>query len=847
MQRRNIASLDAWRSVVQGPLPSHKSKKTRKFTSKEPREIAQQTRILRAAQAADSARDRAGRPSAKQIGSRATLDILEKQEAREKKRAQQKKERKFTDQAPPEIAQQTRTLKAAQAADAARDRAGKPSVKQIGSRATLTILEKLEAREKKRAQQKKQRKFTDQAPPEIAQQTRTLKAAQAADAARDRAGRPSVKQIGSRATLAILEKRDRKEQVKEARKEDRAPLRPRSKRYDSGTALARKTDKTSRKDALLIATAAGQAKAKQKADQKAIDQYARKKRVATDRKAKSLTTRGKVRAKRLDNRADKKFARRPKTVDSLGAPDVDVKPDAPEPTPADMDDDVQITDVVTAADRDAAARAAAVTLDDDVPGVVESPQGRALTNDDLKWIPQNQGLLTTLDGPKQIVSVLDGDPPQFVLRDGSVVQGVQRPIDLTQEGPTGVVPEPVVDLTQDEDPGGVIAGAVGGEEQPMEADEPVGGDDQDPVANEPASRDLSNPEQPDNILQQQPQGGDDDMDEEDDLVRRIVQEPAQITVQGGDEDMDEDDEPVADGAQGGDDDMDEEDDLVRRIVQEPTQITVQGGDEDMDEDDEPVADGAQGGDDDMDADETPPEQPEPEPTFAAPTTVSTGTDPPPALAPALVAQLPTTTSIPLPAPIPAPMEVDSSGNQSIVANPSVGTTPPITFQPPTAMTLTTQIRNFLTPVAPQPQPPPPPPSTPQQTAVYTQMQSAQLTQSEANSVLARLQTLAQQLPSMSNVEKFEAGKSVAEDGDIQQMVAEGLFKWEDLLVANSQRPVVSYAKLMQVISVLQGGVREAGKKYEQSYTRYMSDKIRPGPKPIADGWFIYDGPHYLDG
>eukprot|EP01047_Picozoa_sp_COSAG01_P009808 COSAG01_NODE_408_length_17382_cov_6.231431_1_plen_128_part_00 len=54
----------------------------------------------------------------------------------------------------------------------------------------------------------------------------------------------------------------------------------------------------------------------------------------------------------------------------------------------------------------------------------------------------------------------------------------------------------------------------------------------------------------------------------------------------------------------------------------------------------------------------------------------------------------------------------------------------------------------------------------------------------------------------------------------------------------------SFASVMQVISVLQGGVREAGKKYQQSYTRYMSDKIRPGPKPIADGWFIYDGPHY---
>jgi hypothetical protein len=44
---------------------------------------------------------------------------------------------------------------------------------------------------------------------------------------------------------------------------------------------------------------------------------------------------------------------------------LDVQPEAPELTPADMDDDVQITDVVTAAHRDAAARAAAVTLDDD--------------------------------------------------------------------------------------------------------------------------------------------------------------------------------------------------------------------------------------------------------------------------------------------------------------------------------------------------------------------------------------------------------------------------------------------------------------------------------------------------
>eukprot|EP01049_Picozoa_sp_SAG25_P022699 SAG25_NODE_9212_length_382_cov_1.070671_1_plen_81_part_10 len=46
--------------------------------------------------------------------------------------------------------------------------------------------------------------------------------------------------IGSRATLDILKKRDRKEQVKDGRKEKRELRQPRSERYDSSTALARK-------------------------------------------------------------------------------------------------------------------------------------------------------------------------------------------------------------------------------------------------------------------------------------------------------------------------------------------------------------------------------------------------------------------------------------------------------------------------------------------------------------------------------------------------------------------------------------------------------------------------------
>jgi hypothetical protein len=101
MGKAEIAALE---SLLSGGTGKRKSKKTsnrqrapdRKFTSVEPPEIAQQTRILGVARAADNARDRSNRPSVKQIGSRATLDILKKQEDRAKKRAQQKKDRKFT-------------------------------------------------------------------------------------------------------------------------------------------------------------------------------------------------------------------------------------------------------------------------------------------------------------------------------------------------------------------------------------------------------------------------------------------------------------------------------------------------------------------------------------------------------------------------------------------------------------------------------------------------------------------------------------------------------------------------------------------------------------------------------
>ena len=67
MGKAEIAALE---SLLGGGTRKRKSKKTsnrqraphRKFTSVEPPEIAQQTRILGVARAADNARDRSNRP-----------------------------------------------------------------------------------------------------------------------------------------------------------------------------------------------------------------------------------------------------------------------------------------------------------------------------------------------------------------------------------------------------------------------------------------------------------------------------------------------------------------------------------------------------------------------------------------------------------------------------------------------------------------------------------------------------------------------------------------------------------------------------------------------------------------
>jgi hypothetical protein len=188
----------------------------------------------------------------------------------------------------------------------------------------------------------------------------------------------------------------------------------------------------------LVTTATGKAKAKQKDVQKALLRFTgtRAKMASEARAAKSKSARGQsqAKAKRIEHRPAKKFAGRPKKSDSLGAPDSDVQPEAPELTPADMDDDVQITDVVTAADRDAAARAAAETLDDD---------------DD----------------------------------------------DEDDQEPEPVVPKPVksevFDLTEEEDPGGIIASAMGSDDQNPVVNEPMlipaGGDDQPMQADKPVN------------------------------------------------------------------------------------------------------------------------------------------------------------------------------------------------------------------------------------------------------------------------------------------------------------------------------------------------------------------------
>jgi hypothetical protein len=98
--------------------------------------------------------------------------------------------------------------------------------------------------------------------------------------ARDEAARINARgQIRKASLLRQKEAERRTKQVREDRKEQRAPLRPRSKRVTIRPDKPAILDKTARKDLIDIASAKGKATAKQKANQKALQQYARRKRV----------------------------------------------------------------------------------------------------------------------------------------------------------------------------------------------------------------------------------------------------------------------------------------------------------------------------------------------------------------------------------------------------------------------------------------------------------------------------------------------------------------------------------------------------------------------------------------
>jgi hypothetical protein len=298
--------------------------------------------------------------------------------------------------------------------------------------------------------------------------------------ARDEAARINARgQIRKASLLRQKEAERRTKQVREDRKEQRAPLRPRSKRVTIRPDKPAILDKTARKDLIDIASAKGKATAKQKANQKALQQYARRKRVTTDRKSKVQDAKAKFTPRRLQNRPDRKFAGRPtKKSDSFEPPDLDVKPDAPELTPADMDDDVQITDVVTAADRDAAARAAAVTLDNEEDDQEPEPV-----------VPEPTP--TDMDDDVQITDVVTAAHRDAAARAAAVTLDD----DADDQKPEPVIPKPVksevFDLTEEEDPGGIIASAMGSDDQSPVVNEPMripaGGDDHPMQADKPVN------------------------------------------------------------------------------------------------------------------------------------------------------------------------------------------------------------------------------------------------------------------------------------------------------------------------------------------------------------------------
>ena len=266
-------------------------------------------------------------------------------------------------------------------------------------------------------------------------------------------------------------------------------------------------------------------------------------------------------------------------------------------------------------------------------------------------------------------------------------------------------------------------------------------------------------------------------------------------------------EPTQPGVQGGEDQVDDETPVViKRVKVEPPQRVkvespppgVQGGDDDMSEDseDDTYQDAIQ---------------------FEAPVVEEPmNIDNPPVAPPENIFEVPIQQGAPTPPPAqPQPPTVGQQVNNAAV-NPEPMDIPSVQNNNDVVQQRDQRTMNVIT-----------------------------SQQNDLGGLLPKLYNLVRSLPSLSQAARFDVGRGISQDPDLQQLVTAGKMKWSDILTDDIGAPLVSFAKLKNLISKLEKEGASLESTYNRTYAKFVSDKTRPRFRKVGNA-NIWQGPRWLD-
>jgi L-lactate utilization protein LutC len=135
-------------------------------------------------------------------------------------------------------------------------------------------------------------------------------------------------------------------------------------------------------------------------------------------------------------------------------------------------------------------------------------------------------------------------------------------------------------------------------------------------------------------------------------------------------------------------------------------------------------------------------------------------------------------------------------------------------------------------------------STPENVAEQ-EMSTASATASQLQAPTQALSQVAAEQQSMSQEQLEQAAERLAQDPQIQRLVAAGVLDWKDIIQNKEDPELVSPEKLRTAVTRLNAMEQQAQGRYDQAYATYQRDRVRAHNRSIAGTSFtMWQPPQY---